>query len=378
MARSNSIRVLQLGNSTGLYGAERWILALVRHLPKMAVESFVAVIKDDPEQNALLCERASLLGLKTHVFEAHGKLSRSAIGQLRLFVKENKIDIVHTHGYKTDIVGLVAVRGTGCKILSTPHGWTANAGFKLRLYELIDRFVFRFLDAIVPLSQELYENIRNIPGVRGKVVLIENAVDIDEIEDEALISREILAWKNRGHSIIGYIGRLTKGKGISVLLKAFARLKLNSTRLAIVGDGEQLHELEQRVATLGIGDSVCFFGFRDDRIAFLRGFDVFVLPSRSEGTPRCLMEAMAVGVPVVATDIPGCRDLVEDNVTGLLFPVDDDESLADRLSVMLADSQLRDSVARGARALIRSRYSAEVMASRYAELYAGLVCNHAR
>jgi glycosyltransferase involved in cell wall biosynthesis len=224
------------------------------------------------------------------------------------------------------------------------------------------------------LSQELYDNIRNIHGVRRKVALIENAVDIDEIEDEALISREIVAWKNRGHSIIGYIGRLTEGKGISVLLKAFARLKLNSTRLAIVGDGEQLHELEQRVATLGIGDSVCFFGFRNDRFAFLRGFDVFVLPSRSEGTPRCLMEAMAVGVPVVATDIPGCRDLVEDNVTGLLFPVDDDESLADRLSVMLADSQLRDSVARGARALIKSRYSAEVMASRYAELYAGLVC----
>ena len=102
---------------------------------------------------------------------------------MRKFIREKKIDILHTHGYKTDIIGFLAIKGTNCKIISTPHGWTANSNLKLHLYEFIDRLVFAFFDAIIPLSQELYASIIKIPGTKNKVFLIENGVDINEIEE---------------------------------------------------------------------------------------------------------------------------------------------------------------------------------------------------
>ncbi len=106
--------------------------------------------------------------------------------------------------------------------------------------------------------------------------------------------------------MVGYIGRLIPAKGLVALLDAFALLDLPSKKLAIVGEGPQREELEAYAAAKGLRECVSFFGFRSDRLAFLKGFDVFVLPSRSEGIPRCLMEAMAASVAVLASDIPGC------------------------------------------------------------------------
>ena len=138
------IKVLQLGSPTGMYGAERWILALIKHLDPQKVTSIVGVIKDDDNQDAPLCQEAEKLGFRTQFFEAHGKINFSVIKQLREFIRQEKLDILHTHFYKTDIIGLLATRGTTCKIISTPHGWTESPDFKLRLYEAIDRMVFPF------------------------------------------------------------------------------------------------------------------------------------------------------------------------------------------------------------------------------------------
>jgi glycosyltransferase involved in cell wall biosynthesis len=142
--------------------------------------------------------------------------------------------------------------------------------------------------------------------------------------------------------------------------------------LCIVGEGPQRLELEQLAHQIGETERVHFFGFRDDRIALMKCFDVFVLPSRLEGIPRCVLEAMAARVPVVATDIPGCRDLVEDNVTGMLFPVDDHAGLAAKLRLLLGNDGLRASVADAGHRLVRKEYSAETMAEKYTELYVEL------
>ena len=156
----NKIRVLQLGSPTGLYGAERWILALIKHLDPEKVESIVAVIKDDPTLDAPLCREARKLGFRSHSIDAHGKVNFSAVKLLRKFIRENNIHVLHSHGYKTDLIGLVATRGTGCKIISTPHGWSQQADFKLRCYEFIDRLSFPLMDAVVPLSEKVYEGLR--------------------------------------------------------------------------------------------------------------------------------------------------------------------------------------------------------------------------
>jgi len=312
------LRVLQLGSPTGLYGAERWILALVKHLDPHKIHSIVAAVRDEPGLEVPLCREAEKLGCEARVFEALGRFNLSAVRMLRDFIRQNDIHILHTHFYKTDLLGLLAVRGTRCKIVSTPHGWSRKADFKLWCYEMLDRVVFPFFDAVVPLSEDLYLPLKRIPCLNGKLRLIRNGVDLAESDSVTEPAFELVEWREEGAFVVGYIGQLIPRKGLDVLLGALALLPEIPWRLAIVGEGPERQALEEQARSLGIAEGVRFFGFREDRLRFLRGFNVFVLPSRLEGIPRCLMEAMAAGVPVIASDIPGCTALVAHGKTGML------------------------------------------------------------
>jgi glycosyltransferase involved in cell wall biosynthesis len=365
-------RVLQLGSPTGLYGAEHWILALIRHLDPNEVETTVSVIRDDPALEAPLCEVARREGFRTFVIEAPGRFNWSAVRQLREYIVANNIDVLHTHGYKMDIAGLLATRGTQCRLMTTPHGWSTKAGLALRIYEGIDRAIFPFFDAVVPLSEKLVEELRSLPGMRKRLKLIRNAVDISEIDSIPDVAPPVAAWREQGQFVVGYVGQLIPRKGLPVLLEAFARLDAPNKKLALVGDGPQREELERQVRALGIGADVSFFGFRSDRLAFLKGFDVFVLPSRLEGIPRCLMESMAARVSVVASDIPGCNDLVRPEENGILFPMDDVAALTRSLT-RLQDSAERARLSANARDFVMAEYSAAAMARRYQELYRQLL-----
>jgi glycosyltransferase involved in cell wall biosynthesis len=366
------IRVLQLGSPAGLYGAERWILALIKHLNVEKIESWVASVKDDPDQEVPLCVEAKMLGFQSFVFKSFGKINFSAVKQLRCFIRDNYINILHTHGYKSDMLGLLATMGTSCKIISTPHGWSKQPNFELWCYELLDRCVFPFFNAVVPLSDEMIRPLRRLPGMKGKLRLIRNAVDISEVDKETTVAEEMASWKKEGNAVIGYIGRLIPDKGLDVLLEALGRYGQPNWRLAIIGEGEHLPELKALARNLNIEHRVAFFGFRRDRIALLKGFDVFVLPSRSEGTPRCVMESMAAGVPVVVTDIPGCRYLVDGEKNGLLFQVDHAEQLAQAITRIVSDSSLGDKFIRNGREFIESQYSALRLAREYSELFINL------
>ena len=371
IARSDKpIRVLHMGSPTGLYGAERWILALIKHLPPTQVESIVAVIKDSPELKAPLCSVAGKLGFQTQVIESYGKLSRSAIGQLRRVLLDHQIDILHTHGYKTDIIGALAARGTRCKTVSTPHGWSVNAGFKLQIYEALDRLCFLFLDAVAPLSPDLYAGLKSLPGLKRKLHLIENGVDLSEIDAPGETPELMRRWHDEGRVVIGYIGQLITRKRIDTLIKAFHALEIPNKQLCLIGDGPQRVELEALSRHLKDSDNISFLGFRHDRIAYLKQFDLFVLPSELEGIPRCLMEAMAAGVPVVAGDIPGVRSIIRDGDTGALFEAGSAVDLNKKLNCLIASQTMRMAFACKARQVVRERFSSTIMARKYAELYA--------
>lgn len=362
-----------MGSPIGLYGAERWILALVRHLSAEHIESSVGVINDDPNlQGIPLLAEAAKLGLKTVEFRSHGKLSASAVGKIREFIRAENIDVLHTHGYKTDLIGLLAVRGTSCKLVTTPHGWSTDAGIKLQVYEFLDRLGFYFADAVAPLSPDLYNGLRRMPGLQGKLRLILNGVDISEI-DAVMAGGNRAALDDGSSFLIGYIGQLIHRKGIGTLIKAFHELDLPGKRLQLIGEGPQRAELEALAASLGETDRIQFLGYREDRLELLKQFDVFVLPSSLEGIPRCLMEAMAAEVPIVATNIPGCTDLIAPGETGILFELDDAAALTSRLMQLASQADLRRELATNGRQLILDKYSAAAMANNYTDTYAELV-----
>ena len=123
MGNMSKIKVLQLGSPSGLYGAERWILALIKNLDPEKIESWVGTIRDVPNQEVLFCQEAKEQGFSTHIFESYGKLNFSAVFLLKNLIRRQSIDILHTHGYKTDLIGLLAVQGTKFRELGLMEEW---------------------------------------------------------------------------------------------------------------------------------------------------------------------------------------------------------------------------------------------------------------
>ena len=144
-------------------------------------------------------------------------------------------------------------------------------------------------------------------------------------------------------------------------------------KLQLLGDGRQREELEEKAAGQGSGKAIEFLGFRSDRLELLSRFDLFVMTSSLEGIPRCLMEAMAVGIPVVAYDIPGVDKLVTHDETGLLAPYGDKTALASCCRQLLDDPALAKRLSANARQLIDEKYSAARMAQEYEHLFADLL-----
>ena len=367
------IRVLQLGGAAGMFGAERWILALSRYLPATDVSVHVGAVQDESGGTPPLCRQAAGLGLPTFVIAAPGRLSLSAIPALRRFVREHKIDVLHTHGYKSDVLGVLATVGLGCAHVATPHGWSTRAGPKLRVYEMLDRLAFAWCDAVAPLSDDLQDEIRRLPWVKGNVRMIRNGVDLSEVRDAGAVVAEVALLRAQGAEIFGYIGQLIPRKRIDTLIRAFAELRSGEKHLFLVGDGPARSDLEQLARTLGVSARVHFTGFRNDRLSFLKGFDVFVLPSLLEGIPRCVMEALAAGIAVIASDIEGCRTIVRNEETGLLFAPGNHDALLRQMERLRAHPELRARLGGAGRTLIWKEFSAEEMAKRYVELYRDLV-----
>jgi glycosyltransferase involved in cell wall biosynthesis len=167
-----------------------------------------------------------------------------------------------------------------------------------------------------------------------------------------------------------FVGRICRPKGVFDLVEAFSLAKLPaSSHLHIVGDGEDVGELETFIGDLGIADKVTLAGATSSVPEYLADSHVLVLPSYAEGIPRAIMEAFAAGTPVVGTDIPGIRQLIEDEVTGLLAPVGDTGPLARAIERLCNNPELARLMAENARLVVEKSYSAKRMAQDFQSEY---------
>lgn len=368
------LRVMQFITPSGFYGAERWVLALACNLDHEQVVCDLAVSQEGDQQDLTVAELYPSSAGAVHRVPMAGRFDWRVVNRLAAIIRERHIDIVHSHGYKSDILGLLAARKAGIRCVSTPHGFSGKVGFKLGLFIRIGTHMLRYFDAVVPLSEELVADMARFRVPAEKVHFIRNGVDLTEI-DQALAVLPGREAEEQPEKIIGFIGQMIPRKGIPDLLEVFDTLYAGdaSLRLQLLGDGRQRTELEQQAAKQGSASAIEFLGFRGDRLALLNRFDLFVMTSSLEGIPRCMMEAMAVGVPVVAYDIPGVDQLIDHDKTGLLVPYGDKKALAASCQQLLTDQALAQRLTRAARAKIEAEYSAGRMAKEYMALFAELL-----
>jgi glycosyltransferase involved in cell wall biosynthesis len=295
-----------------------------------------------------------------------------AVLSLARHLRREEFDIVHTHSTEAGIIGRFAAALAGVPtVVHTVHG----VPFADDRNDALNRFVLaserqtaKYTDRIVTNADVIADDYleRGI-GAPDQYTTVYSGVDLDAFADA-----EPATDLPGGRPCVVMVGRLAKGKGHGVLLDAVEALDEFEGSVCIVGDGPLYDSLVKDVDDRGLSDQVFLTGFREDVPRVLAASDVLVLPSFREGTPRVITEAMASGLPVVATDIAGIPEQVVDGENGYLIPTGDSEALADRLKRLLADAELREWL--GARGTERAdRFSVETMINELDGLYQELL-----
>jgi glycosyltransferase involved in cell wall biosynthesis len=277
-------------------------------------------------------------------------------------------EIVHTHGYRPDVVDAPVARRLDLATVTTVHGFTGG-DWKNRLYECLQRRAFRRFDAVVAVSEPLGGALARSGVPKRSLHVIPNAWDdtVTFLDREA--ARALLGVPSQ-EVRIGWAGRLSEEKGPDLMLEALALLG-DGVTLSMLGDGGRpgvREELRARAEKLGVAKQVTWHGLVPDAARLFRAFDVFALSSRTEGTPIVLFEAMAAGIPVVASAVGGVPNVVS-STEALLVSPNDPQALAAALRRACEDQRGGAQRAAAARARLQRDFALEPWLDRYMKVY---------
>ncbi len=290
-------------------------------------------------------------------------------------------DIVHTRNLGAVEAQLPAWLAGARARIHGEHGRDIGdlAGTNRR-YRLIRRLMRPFVHRYVPLSRELADYLHDAVGVpRARMTRIVNGVDVEHFRPDEDGRARAALLSERGWPedsvVVGWVGRMEPVKNPLGLVEALARLRViapgasDRVRLVLIGDGSQRAAVEAAVKERALGDRVWLPGSRDDVPELLRALDLFALPSLAEGISNTILEAMASGLPVVATDVGGNAELVDAGRTGELVPASDPDALAGALALYLERPQRLSIDGRAARARAVETFSIDGMVSAYTDVY---------
>lgn len=369
--------------NSALHPAERRVLHVVAPAPYGGAESVIrvlvraqrgagyqvrvaAVVRPGEEQHhpfigALQEDGSEVTGLGIHP-RAYLR-ERREFGQL---CERFRPTIVHAHGPRVVVVdGGIARRG-GARLVSTVHGMTGG-NLRQRVYERLMVAALRRYDAVVAVSRPIAGTLAARGLQAAKLSIIPNAWQqttdlLPRVEARLMLNLSQQAFA------IGWVGRFVPEKGADVMVNGLRHLDRPGWQAVLVGDGPELRAARAIAAASGAGEFVCLPGAVADASRMLTAFDVLVLSSRTEGTPITLLEAMAAGVPVVATAVGGTPDVLGAG-GGLLVPPDDPPALARAIELVRSDPSGAASRAEAAKARLRDCYSVEPWCESYSRVY---------
>lgn len=291
----------------------------------------------------------------------------AAYYELRKFLLELKPDVVHLHSSKAGVIGRLAAKSLGIPAVFTAHGWAFTEGVDTRkryAYAHIERWMSKFTDHIIAVSD--YDRslaLRLNVCAPNAITTIHNGVP--DSHRDTFQSR-------RGHgSLISLlmVARFDPPKDQMSLVRALSKVKATNWILHLLGDGTLKDEALKQVAKLGLQDRVKFHGNRANVPDYLANADIFVLVSDWEGLPLSILEAMCAGLPVIASDVGGVSEAVEDGQTGYLVPRGDESSLRTTIERLLGDACLRTAMGFAGRMRYEMCFSHESMLNSTMTIY---------
>lgn len=333
------MKVLYLLNFAGKGGTERYVETLVRYLDRTHIEAFFAYNQDGP-----LVEKLQALGVPCRHIEMRRRFDFRAARKLAALCDEWGIDLVHCQYLREHYTALLAKQyNSHIRVVYTHHILQSNNAVTRLSNRLLDNRQDMMLAVCTKGREQLIANGWN--GDRVRVIF--NAVDRTAWEGDPMDSTlRTELGVDHDRFVMLYAARFVEGKGHAPLIDAMSLLKKRTSlpfTLALVGDGPLLEPVKQQVKELGLEDCVGFLGFRQDMKNLYKGADLCVCPSQQEALSFFLIEAMASGLPVVATNVGGNSDIVNDQAgDGLLVPYGDAEAMAGAIQRMMEDKPFRE------------------------------------
>ena len=332
------IKILHLIAPTTLAGAERVVLNIVELINTNDFEPVVGSFVFVKRKNNLFVNELNKRNLRHHAVLMRSTFDLRNIYEIIKIIEADGVDILHTHGYRSDIIGLICAKLTRRPIISTVHGWTPTT-MRVRIYEFLDRLALCFFDRIIAVSKEVEESLVKAWISKTKITLVPNAILYHKSGGNGTEGdvRSELRLENKVR-IVGTVARLSKEKGIDFLIHAIAEVlkEFRDVVLLIVGEGLEKERLASLCEKLAVRDHVIFHGFESEINRIYSSIDVFALSSLTEGTPMALLEAMAYGVPVVASKVGEVPDIINNGVNGLLVQAADYKGLSDGILRLLS------------------------------------------
>jgi glycosyltransferase involved in cell wall biosynthesis len=304
-------------------------------------------------------------GIPVHEARVPGRAYLRERGVVAEICRLHRPDVVHTHGYRPDVVDAGVARSLGCATVSAVHGFTGG-GPRNRCYELLQLRALRRFDAVVAVSRPLAHRLRGFGVPADRVHVVPNAWRGSEPLDRDAARREMGLPDDA--FVAGWVGRLSHEKGPDLLLEALALLEDMPLRAAVLGDGPLRSALEHQARRSGLEARMHWRGAVPGAERLFRAFDVFVMSSRTEGTPIALFEAMAAGVPIVATEVGGVPDVVSPREAELV-PPENPAALATALRAIPRDPAAAAAKARAARERLCREFQTEPWIERYDAVY---------
>ncbi len=379
---SAPLRVLELRSVWGTGGGpDKTILSGARLHDSTRVDVTVCYIRDARDTVFALDRRAADLGVNyVEVIERHS-FDRGIWPQLRALVRDRQIDIVHAHDHKTDAITWALARRTPIIPLSTAHGF-AGESWNERIYYAVEKRLLARFPRVIAVSNPIKAELVRTGSRPERVTVINNAIDHrvfrrDPARRETM--RGSLGFEP-DRLVIGAVGRLEAEKRFDLLAQAFAALRADhpTAMLAIAGEGSLRETLTAEIARLGLESHVRLLGHFPDIVGFHHALDAFVQSSEREGTPNCVLEAMAMETPLVATNVGGTGELVTDKVHGLLVPRHDVDALRRALDQTLSDRSAAAARVAAARRRVETELSFDDRTRKVEAIYDELATVNAR
>lgn len=376
MAEADRIRVMHVVHSFGVGGLENVIVQLINRLPSERFEHVVLAL-------TTVTEFRQRIGRPDVRFIALNKPPGHAVPlypRLYRLLRTLRPHVLHTCNLAAlEVVPLAWLARVPLRV-HAEHGWDAHdpQGRNLR-YQRLRRLYRPFVSHYVAVSRDLDDYLGRAVGVPARRrSLIANGVDTDTFAPAQEVPRAVpgCPFEPRRHWLVGTVGRLQTVKNQPLLARAFVRAlqdnpaMRDTARLVIVGEGPLRAEVERVLAEAGMTDLAWVPGARDDVADMLRSLDLFVLPSQAEGTSCTLQEAMASGLPVVATAVGGTPDLVQEGVTGHLVPPDDEQALADAMAHAFENPGAAAYQGQAGREYAMRQFAMDAMVRQYQQLFA--------